>query len=133
MTALTANNGTITKNYEYNSCGVQKSATDDEDENPYRYSGEYYDTESGYTYLQAKYYDPDMGRFISEDSAMDGENWYVYCGNNLVNMVDTTGMWFVTMHKEIIEYAFKHVKGKNINAVNFPLILHFCCVRIDFA
>ena len=32
VTALTANNGTVTKNYEYNSFGVQKSATDDGDE-----------------------------------------------------------------------------------------------------
>lgn len=49
VTALTDNSGTVTKNYEYNSFGVQKSETDDADENPYRYSGEYYDTESGYT------------------------------------------------------------------------------------
>ncbi len=97
VTALTANNGTVTKNYEYNSFGVQKSATDDGDENPYRYSGEYYDAESGYTYLQARYYDPDTGRFISEDPAMDGDNWYVYCGNDPVNMVDPTGMSYLNL------------------------------------
>ncbi len=106
VTALTANNGTVTKNYEYNSFGVQKSATDDGDENPYRYSGEYYDAESGYTYLQARYYDPDTGRFISEDPAMDGDNWYVYCGNDSVNMVDPTGMWSGKIHEKISAYAF---------------------------
>ncbi len=106
VTALTANNGTVTKNYEYNSFGVQKSATDDGDENPYRYSGEYYDAESGYTYLQARYYDPDTGRFISEDPAMDGDNWYVYCGNDPVNMVDPTGMWSGKIHEKISAYAF---------------------------
>lgn len=84
---------TVIKNYEYNSFGVQKSETEDADENPYRYSGEYYDAESGYTYLRARYYDPDTGRFISEDPVLDGENWYVYCDNDPVNMVDPTGMW----------------------------------------
>ena len=110
VTALTANNGTVTKNYEYNSFGVQKSATDDGDENPYRYSGEYYDTESGYTYLQARYYDPNTGRFISEDPAMDGENWYVYCGNDPVNMVDPTGMWSKNIHKKMSTKALKAIE-----------------------
>lgn len=118
VTALTANNGTVTKNYEYNSFGVQKSATDDGDENPYRYSGEYYDAESGYTYLQARYYDPDTGRFISEDPAMDGENWYVYCGNDPVNMVDPTGMWFGFTHKDITNYAIGKAKITNKHKIN---------------
>ncbi len=112
VTALIANNGTIAKNYEYNSFGVQKSAMDDGDKNPYRYSGEYYDAESGYTYLQARYYDPDVGRFISEDPAMDGDNWYVYCGNDPVNMVDPTGMWFGFTHKEMTEKAYNKAVAK---------------------
>lgn len=131
VTALTANNGTITKNYEYDSFGAQKSATDDADENPYRYSGEYYDTESGYTYLQARYYDPDMGRFISEDPAMDGENWYVYCGNDPVNMVDPTGMWSKEIHKkmstkalndieELLEWAGGEVPEKLLLGSTYP-------------
>ena len=37
--------------------------------------------EGGY-YFNARYYDPSMGRFITEDPARDGINWYVYCGNN---------------------------------------------------
>ena len=45
-------------------------------ENPYRYCGEYTDLETGYVYLRARYYDPNLGRFISEDSAKDGYNWY---------------------------------------------------------
>ena len=112
VTALTDNAGTVIKNYEYNSFGVQKSETDDADENPYRYSGEYYDAESGYTYLRARYYDPDTGRFISEDPALDGENWYVYCDNDPVNMVDPTGMWGGDVHKAMTRKAFNKIRKK---------------------
>ena len=131
VTALTANNGTVTKNYEYNSFGVQKSATDDGDENPYRYSGEYYDAESGYTYLQARYYDPEMGRFISEDPAMDGENWYVYCGNDPVNMVDPTGMWFGFTHKDITEEAYKKAVSKGKREDKYLNALKEGCIYPD--
>ncbi|MBR4880840.1 MAG: RHS repeat-associated core domain-containing protein [Clostridia bacterium] len=59
--------------------------------NPFRYCGEYYDEESGLIYLRNRYYDPTSGRFITEDPARDGNNWYVYCGGNPVNSVDPEG------------------------------------------
>jgi RHS repeat-associated protein len=43
------------------------------------------------TYMGARYYDPVLGRFISEDSAGDGNNWYVYCRNNPINIIDPDG------------------------------------------
>ncbi|KAB3524969.1 RHS repeat-associated core domain-containing protein, partial [Alkaliphilus serpentinus] len=46
---------------------------DSNDTNVFRYSGEYFDKETGTIYLRARYYDPRLGRFISEDS---------YKGNN---------------------------------------------------
>ena len=109
VTMLTDSSGNVTKDYEYSSFGKQKSSTTDGDENPYRYSGEYYDMESGYTYLQARYYDPDLGRFVSEDPAMDGDNWYVYCGNDPINMVDPSGRWMGYDHKKITKKAFNEV------------------------
>ena len=109
VTMLTDSSGNVTKDYEYSSFGKQKSSTTDGDENPYRYSGEYYDMESGYTYLQARYYDPNIGRFVSEDPAMDGDNWYVYCGNDPINMVDPSGMWFSEIHEKITSIAAKRV------------------------
>jgi RHS repeat-associated protein len=66
--------------------------------NPYRYRSYRYDTETGLYYLNTRYYDPSIGRFISADSInfldpsnTQGLNLYAYCGNNPVMMVDPSG------------------------------------------
>ena len=58
------------------------------EDNPLRYYGQYYDTESGMTYLRARYYDSSIRRFITEDPIKDRLNWYAYAGNNPVMFVD---------------------------------------------
>ena len=50
---------------------------------------------SGLIYLRARYYDPSIGRFISEDpirSNKGGGNWYTYCANNPVRFTDPSGL-----------------------------------------
>jgi len=66
--------------------------------NPFRYRGYYYDEETGLYFLQTRYYDPKLGRFITTDSvdyadpdSINGLNLYAYCGNNPVMCVDPTG------------------------------------------
>ena len=65
--------------------------------NPMRYRGYYYDTETGLYYLQSRYYDPVVGRFISPDSYIStgqglvGYNRFVYCLNNPVILTDASG------------------------------------------
>jgi len=64
--------------------------------NPIRYRGYYYDTETGFYYLQSRYYDPTVGRFINADGQLNtdsllGYNMFAYCENNPINMVDYTG------------------------------------------
>ena len=64
--------------------------------NPLRYRGYFYDTETGFYYLNSRYYDPATRRFISADSVIDGRdfdglNLYAYCWNNPVNMIDISG------------------------------------------
>jgi hypothetical protein len=55
------------------------------------------DDESGLVYMRARYYEPGMGRFVSEDQAMDGTNWYSYCSNEPVDRADCTGrVWEVS-------------------------------------
>ena len=90
VTGITDSAYTLIKSYEYDAFGVEKNP-DPADTNPFRYCAEYYDAETGYIYLRARYYDVRDGRFISEDPAKDGLNWYVYCGNNPVNFVDPSG------------------------------------------
>ena len=65
--------------------------------NPFRYRGYVFDEETGFYYLQSRYYNPEVGRFISSDvllSTGQGVIWhnaYAYCGNNPVMGYDPYG------------------------------------------
>ena len=69
--------------------------------NPFRYRGYYYDTETGFYYLNAHYYDPEVRRFISADDMqylgagdkISGYNLFAYCNNSPVMGYDPTGNW----------------------------------------
>jgi len=84
-------NDELTNEYDYDAYGNQKGFSTT-DTNPFRYSGEYYDSESGLIYLRNRYYDPEIERFITEDPIQDGMNWYAYCGNNPVMFTDPNGL-----------------------------------------
>ena len=65
--------------------------------NPFRYRGYYYDEESGFYYLNSRYYYPEIGRFINADGYVQtgqgilDKNMFAYCLNNPVNYVDPSG------------------------------------------
>ena len=69
--------------------------------NSFRYRGYYDDEETGFYYLNARYYDPAVRRFISADNmsylgadeTVTGYNLFAYCGNNPVMGYDPTGNW----------------------------------------
>ena len=64
-------------------------------DNPLRYRGYVYDDETGFYYLQSRYYDPVVGRFINADGQLNGGllgyNLFAYCENNPVMGIDPTG------------------------------------------
>jgi len=49
------------------------------------------DDESGLVYMRARFYEPTSGRFVSEDPAIDGANWFAYCGNDPITSADPFG------------------------------------------
>ncbi|MCC6402828.1 MAG: RHS repeat-associated core domain-containing protein [Fimbriimonadaceae bacterium] len=49
------------------------------------------DGESSLIYMRARYYEPTTGRFITEDPAKDGANWYAYCASDPLNKIDSAG------------------------------------------
>ena len=92
-------NGVIKAQYQYNAWGKVLSATGDMAAvNPIRYRGYYYDAETGFYYLQSRYYDPSIGRFINADSIVStgqgflGYNIFAYCLNSPVQLKDASGL-----------------------------------------
>jgi RHS repeat-associated protein len=56
------------------------------------FTGREWDSETGLYYYRARYYDPKVGRFLSEDPMRDGNSSYSYVGNNPVSYVDPLGL-----------------------------------------
>ncbi len=98
--AITNSTGQVVQRYEYNSFGEITYQQDPNFVQPYTYTGREYDEESGLYYYRARYYDPKIGRFISEDpiGLEGGINLYVYVKNSPINFTDPSGLetchWF---------------------------------------
>lgn len=100
-------NGTLVVSYTYDAWGKVLSVTGSLANtvgaiNPMRYRGYYLDSETGYYYLQSRYYNPEFCRFINTDepfyllTQLQGSNTlnlFEYCNNNPVYAVDFNGNW----------------------------------------
>jgi RHS repeat-associated protein len=77
--------------------------------NPYRYRGYRYDAEIGLYYLQSRYYDPSMKRFVNADGYVDtgnsvlSTNMFAYCENNPIMFSDSLGMMAIPSIKSIVK------------------------------
>ncbi len=101
VTEIYSDNGTLVGKYSYTAfgeCIVKVNEGGIAEKNPIRYRGYYYDEEMSLYYLESRYYDPVMGRFITIDDisyidpeTINGLNLYAYCGNNPVMNIDPNG------------------------------------------
>ena len=120
--------GNTVVEYTYDAWGQLLSVTGNTElgnKNPIRYRGYYYDSETGFYYLQSRYYDPYVQRFINADSlvaginnSVQGTNLFAYCFNDPVNMSDPTGHL-----PEWAKAAFRVAITLIINATITPIII----------
>ena len=121
-------NGNVVVEYTYDAWGKVLSVTGSlantlGQRNPFRYRSYYYDTETGFYYLQSRYYDPIVGRFLNADAIIGanggviGYNMFAYCNNNPIMYSDPNGECFGFI-EEIIE-CLKKILEKVKNVIEF--------------
>ena len=90
--AVTDSAGKTVYNADYLAFGTQFAKDGDFDET-HGFTGKEYDSDTGLYYFAGRWYDPDLGRFISEDPVDDpnSPNLYSYCANNPLSNIDPTG------------------------------------------
>ena len=103
-----ASTGKLAVTYTYDAWGKLVELKDNTansigTDNPFRYRGYYYDTETKLYYLQTRYYDPEVGRFINADAFASTDvssplsaNMFAYCENNPIMRSDPTGETFMS-------------------------------------
>ena len=131
--------GTIVGTYTYDAWGntISSTGTTDTNLNPIRYKDYYFDTESGFYYLQSRYYDPQVGRFISADDTgylgatgtILSFNLYVICENSPSNRNDPNGHYsYKTNNKTInklIEIILKIIPNIYSDDIKSKTIFEF--------
>ncbi len=102
ITMIVDDQGTVLVEYRYDAYGNRTIVFDDTSGilstyNPYTYKGYRYDQEIGLYYLNSRYYDPVIGRFLNPDGLLGqtgnilSTNMYAYCENNPVMYLDPSG------------------------------------------
>ena len=83
--------------------------------NPFRYRGYYYDTQTGFYYLQSRYYNPEWGRFLNVDgyistgSGLLGQNMFVIFAadslNSILHLLDSLSPEYLDRIPSISSFA----------------------------
>ena len=139
--------GAILHTYRYDAFGNQLNGSET-NTNPFRFAAEYYDWETGFIYLRARFYNPAIGRFISEDpywtihnmqfgrnpnpnnpvpciqAIMQSSNLFVYVMNNPIRFIDPLGLWGRDVHvvrttEWAIEAGFTEAQARLLTFANY--------------
>jgi len=96
--AMTNSAGNVVQLYEYSVYG-QVAASDADHPNRFMFTGREFDKDTGLYYYRTRYYHPEIGRFLQTDPIGygDGMNWYAYCGNNPIGLIDPSGCYATSM------------------------------------
>ena len=110
--------------YTYDPWGKLLSATGVDvliDANPLLYRGYVYDKETEFYYCNSRYYDPETGRFISEDGYVStgqgftGYNMFAYCGNNPISRKDPNGEgWITALITSVAAWGAQYISNQNL-------------------
>ena len=149
--AILDTNGEVVARYTYDAWGkvlmvtdgngnINTSSTFIGNVNPIRYRGYYYDTETGWYYLNSRYYDPQVRRFINADEMIHngyeffGCNQFAYGLNNPVNVCDMSGQSpeYITQQNDdtVVNYLGINMKMKYITWGTFGNIANNGCGAI---
>ena len=106
IVAVYDSNGTEIATYVYTAWGectmsyTSSTANSPGLKNPFKYRGYYHDSETGWYYLNSRYYNPSWGRFVNADAmiagvgtSVHGYNLFVYCFNDPIDFIDLIGYW----------------------------------------
>jgi RHS repeat-associated protein len=93
VTSLTDPTGAVAATYTYDSFGFLTNSTGSAT-NWFRYTARQFDSDTALYYYRARYYDPTIGRFISEDPIRfkGGINFYAYVRNSPIKLIDPSGL-----------------------------------------
>jgi RHS repeat-associated protein len=103
VTSLTSSTGALSLTYTYDSFG-KITNSQGAVSNPFEYTGRDYDPETGLYYYRARYYDPTVGRFASEDplGLRIGVNRFQYVANDPLNFADPSGLCKISVGQHVV-------------------------------